>query len=255
MLKTAVTLVCSVIVLTAAVDPSAAQIPDEFTNLEVLPKDIGKREMVRIMRAFSGAIGVRCVHCHVGEDPQDLATFDFASDDKEPKLVAREMMKMTNEINTAFLPASGRDDLTRVTCKTCHRGVEIPEDLKDILLAAADKDGAEAAEQKYRQLREEYYGKGAYDFGAGTLSGAAEELATKQGDIEGAIRLARLNVEFHPDLPFAHLLLGQLLMQTGDEKAAIASVERSLELDPENQWAKRMLQQLRASEHMEGHDH
>ncbi len=40
-------------------DTAAAQIPDKFTNLKVLPKDISKGELVGIMRAFSGALGVR----------------------------------------------------------------------------------------------------------------------------------------------------------------------------------------------------
>ena len=52
-----------------------AQVPDEFTNLKVLPKDIGKRELISVMRAFSSALGVRCKHCHMG--PDNLQGMDF----------------------------------------------------------------------------------------------------------------------------------------------------------------------------------
>ena len=79
------------VILFVASTPVAAQIPDEFTNLKVLPKDISKREMVSIMRSFAGALGVRCKHCHVGEDPNSLEGYDFASDDPEPKRVARPL--------------------------------------------------------------------------------------------------------------------------------------------------------------------
>ena len=45
-----------------------AQIPDKFTNLKVLPKDIAKRDLVETMRSFSMALGVTCQHCHVEKD-------------------------------------------------------------------------------------------------------------------------------------------------------------------------------------------
>ena len=40
--------------------PVTAQVPDEFTNLKIFPKEIGKRELVSAMRQFAGALGVRC---------------------------------------------------------------------------------------------------------------------------------------------------------------------------------------------------
>src|SRR5258708_32455280 len=42
--------------------PAAAQFPDKFTNLKVLPKDISKHEMESTMRSFAFALGVRCDH-------------------------------------------------------------------------------------------------------------------------------------------------------------------------------------------------
>ena len=41
------------------------------------------------MRNFASGLGVRCDHCHVGGNPDTLEGFDFASDAKEAKQVAR----------------------------------------------------------------------------------------------------------------------------------------------------------------------
>ena len=96
-------------------------------NLKVLPKDMPRPEVVRIMRAFTQALGVRCEHCHVGEG--NLSNFDFASDAKPTKEVARKMLTMVMDINTKHLagvgepPAAGAN---KVTCYTCHRGTTKP---------------------------------------------------------------------------------------------------------------------------------
>jgi tetratricopeptide (TPR) repeat protein len=204
--------------------------------------------MMDVMRNFAGSLGTRCHHCHVGEPGAPLNTYDFASDDKEPKKVARAMMKMTHEINTNLLPTTERTDLTEVRCITCHRGLENPETLDRILLAEVKKDGVPAAVARYRELRTNYYGTGAYDFSPGTLNDVAETLAGDGQGVDGAIELVKLNLEFNADDPFTHLSLAQLYATKGDKAAAIASVQKCLELDPENHWAKQMLTKLNSSE-------
>ena len=103
-------------------------------NLQVLPKDMPRNQVTAIMRTFAMALGVRCEHCHApaaaaanpdtapagrggrgGGGPQ----LDYSLDDKETKKVAREMIKMVNDINGKYLPLTGRTftDLTRVTCE------------------------------------------------------------------------------------------------------------------------------------------
>lgn len=37
------------------------------------------------MRGFTRALGLRCSHCHVGEEGAPLATYDFAADEKPLK--------------------------------------------------------------------------------------------------------------------------------------------------------------------------
>src|SRR5262245_5656863 len=121
------------VLVTAA--PAAAQIPEKSTNLQVLPKDTPRAQLILVMRGFASALGVRCTHCHVGKDPDDLKSFDFASDEKEAKRIARAMMKMTDEVDTRLLPQIGRTPSVKVECMTCHHGLRKPEQLVDVLAA------------------------------------------------------------------------------------------------------------------------
>ena len=36
-------------------------------NLQVLPKDMPRQQVVQLMQGFTGALGVRCEYCHVDE--------------------------------------------------------------------------------------------------------------------------------------------------------------------------------------------
>jgi hypothetical protein len=75
------------------------------------------------MRNFTNALGVRCHTCHEGEEGTPLEKTDFASDKKRMKLVARQMMRMVEEINHRLDTIPERPDSTvQVTCRTCHRG-------------------------------------------------------------------------------------------------------------------------------------
>jgi cytochrome c len=109
--------------------------PAPPTNLQVLPKDIPLKQLIQTMRAFTQGLGVRCQHCHVykGSDPDDLTTFDFASDDKESKKTARAMIRMATAINTDYLKDIGEARPAgelKVTCYTCHRGETKPATIR-----------------------------------------------------------------------------------------------------------------------------
>jgi Photosynthetic reaction centre cytochrome C subunit len=101
--------------------------PAPMKNLQVLPKDTAQPQVVAMMRAFNTALGVNCDHCHVWVKPGD-ASNDMASDTKPTKAVAREMMRMTADVNTRFATAIKKpaNELTKVECATCHRGAAIP---------------------------------------------------------------------------------------------------------------------------------
>ena len=107
--------------------------PDVFANpknLQVLPKDIDSQTLRGMMVGAAQGLGVRCWACHVGEEGQDLSTFNFASDEKPMKAIAREMMRMTMQINEKHMPAvaklQGEAEAERVRCVTCHRGETKP---------------------------------------------------------------------------------------------------------------------------------
>lgn len=54
------------LLLLAIATAAFAQVPDQYTNLQVLPKNITCPELMKIMRGFSFSLGARCVACHAG---------------------------------------------------------------------------------------------------------------------------------------------------------------------------------------------
>ena len=107
-------------------------------NLQVLPKDISREQLLPIMKSFSQGLGVRCTHCHVGEEGKPLSTFDFASDAKKEKVTARKMLVMVHRINEQDF----KD--VKVTCFTCHRGSAHPLKTPPAETPAATPSGAPA---------------------------------------------------------------------------------------------------------------
>lgn len=216
------------------------QIPETFTNLQVLPKDIDRRILIETMRSFSFALGVRCEHCHLGGPMLDQV--DFASDEREAKGIARRMLRMVEAINREHIsPIRGGE--TTVQCFTCHRGVARPVTIESIMETVLDADGAEAAIARYRELRNDHYGRGSYDFGDIPLNRLGESLlgAGKAGE---AISILELNAEFHADSAWVHQLLGEAYLASGDREKARASFEKSLTIAPENSAAKKRLEEL-----------
>ena len=74
----AVATAIAALALPAPVSSLAAQAPEKFENLQVLPKDIARDSLLQIMRGFAFALGVRCEHCHVQHEGQQ-PPFKFAA--------------------------------------------------------------------------------------------------------------------------------------------------------------------------------
>jgi len=238
--------VALILLMSLSASPVAAQgIPDEFTNLKVFPKDIGQQDLVNAMRSFATGLGVRCEYCHVGEPGQPLSTFDFASDDKETKLKAREMLHMVKAINSDHLTklVSRSKPLIEVSCATCHHGQSKPRTLVDVLLEAYSQGGVDAAASKYAELREQYYGSWTFDFGEFQLVQVGQRLGAA-GHYTDGIRLLTMNFEHFPESSSTHFAIGEIQLAMADTSAAIASYKKSLELSPGNRGARRRLADL-----------
>ena len=99
----------------------------EFKNLKVLPPNITHDELIATMRTIARSLGTRCDHCHVQTATTPKEIFDFPSDAKKEKNVARTMLVMTRQINTEYISKINEHSQAAVTCGTCHRGKTVPE--------------------------------------------------------------------------------------------------------------------------------
>ena len=219
--------------------------PEEFTNLQILPEDIEPRQLTNMMRGFATGLGVRCEHCHVGEPGQPLSSFDFASDDREAKIKAREMMRMVRAVNSEYLTQLGErsEPPIEVQCATCHHGQSRPQTLQRVLLEAHEKDGLDAVRDKYGELRKIYYGTWTFDFTESQLVGVAQQIAVREKS-DDAIAILQLNVEYFPQSGTTHYAIGEQYLIRGDTTAAVSSYRTSLELQPDNRAARRRLSEL-----------
>lgn len=100
-------------------DPSIPLATEVNKNVQVLT-DLNALEFARLMQAISTWVAPEqgCEYCH--------NVNNLASDEKYTKLVARQMLRMTRDINTNW--KSHVVD-TGVTCWTCHRGQNIPSNV------------------------------------------------------------------------------------------------------------------------------
>lgn len=87
-----------------------------FRNIKTLKETTAGR-LLRIMNfGYSRSLGVTCNHCHLPGE--------WASDDKPPKQVARDMAAMMDRINSDLLADINhlRTKNPTINCTTCHRG-------------------------------------------------------------------------------------------------------------------------------------
>jgi hypothetical protein len=92
-----------------------ARASEVFENV----KDLGEMPAGRLLKVmeigYARSLGVACTHCHVAGQ--------WASDEKKPKLAAREMRVLMRRVNDelARIPNLQSAKPT-VNCTTCHRG-------------------------------------------------------------------------------------------------------------------------------------
>ena len=119
---------------------AAANLPpgrgaQQHKNMVFLPSDV---DTGMVMPAFRAAIGVECNFCHVSGDHLERGHANERDLDENPKkLIARSMIGMLEQINTALFPGEQidiafaassivPDGKHYVTCYMCHRGSRLP---------------------------------------------------------------------------------------------------------------------------------
>lgn len=220
--------------------------PDSLINTKVIPHNTPVMQVVGTMRNFAFALGVRCQFCHVGEEGMPLEQFDFAKDEKPTKLVARQMMRMVEEINRRLdtLPHhEHQGPSVQVTCATCHRGVSRPVPLEALIQDVAVASGADSAIRAYRSLRQRYYGRDAYDFSEPSLNIAAFRLG-RAAKFAEAFALLDLNEELFPGSSAMYVFRGNITLMRGDTTAAAAAFREAIRRDPANDEAKGRLRAI-----------
>src|SRR6266699_2808946 len=173
--------------------------PDSLINTKVFPHSTPVMQVVGQMRNITGALGVRCPFCHVGEEGMPLERFDFAKDEKHTKLVARQMMLMVQEINRRLdtLPEHGHmGPSLQVSCATCHRGVSRPVPLATLI---EQTDSAAGADSAIRANRFDY-----------------------------AFALLKLNEDLFPGSSGMYVFRGNIFLMKSDTAAAVAAFREAV---------------------------
>ena len=104
--------IVQVVLLAAAVSVNGAQ-----KNVKLLT-GLTDLQVQRVMNMMRGSLGVHCDFCHVVTEEKG---WDFANDAKPEKNRARDMIRMTTDINRGAFGGNAT-----VSCNTCHRGAIQP---------------------------------------------------------------------------------------------------------------------------------
>ena len=217
--------------------------PDSLINTKIIPKNTPPIQVVGTMRNFAIDLGVRCQFCHVGQEGQPLQQFDFASDDKRTKQVARQMLLMVQEINRRIDSLPGHTQGLTVTCRTCHRGVSKPIPLSQIIADAAIVSGADSALRAYAALKQRYAGGDSYDFREGSLNTAAFR-AGRANKVSDALAILDFNESLFPNSSGMSVFRGNILLMRGDTSAAERAFREAVRRDSTNAEARGRLRDI-----------
>jgi len=203
------------------------------------------------MQEIAQGLGVKCEYCHagMGRGAGPAATTAAAPDAKTAPSrieIGRGMIAMTRDINEKIAAATGKPatEVTRVTCITCHRGVAIPGQLSDIIAKTAIEKGPDDAVAQYRELRAQYYGRQSYDFGEETLLTSAQQVVRVRP--ASSIPLLRVNLKFYPKSVRSYQQIAFAYTRNLDDEAAITTLEKALEIEPDNGAIRGQLEQLKS---------
>jgi tetratricopeptide (TPR) repeat protein len=127
---------------------------------------------------------------------------------------------------------------------TCHHGLTTPRTLNAVLAEAMERQGIDRAVTLYNDLRKQYYGTDAYDFGETTLNQLTESLLAQHKNKEAAAIMELSFASNHPDTVWSHHMLAMAHQASGQVDKAIADYRAVLELHPDDTWAKQQIDAL-----------
>lgn len=244
MSPTLAVLVLCALPVTLAAQPAGRWPPDSLRNTQVIPRNTPVSQVIGMMRNFAFDLGVRCQFCHLGEEGMPLERFDFTSDEKRTKRVARQMMRMVEEINRRVdtLPERVAPAL-QVTCRTCHHGVSRPAPLSTLMVEITQAAGADSALRAYRALRDRYYGSDSYDFREATLNIAAFRLG-RANRVAEALVILDFNEQLFPNSSAMAVFRGNIQLMRADTTAAEAAFREAIRRDSTNAEARGRLRDI-----------
>lgn len=220
--------------------------PENPENLKVLGDTTSPETLSRTMRGFASSLGVRCNHCHVGEPGAPLSEYDFPSDDKRTKRVAREMLRMVRLINSDVIAEIEEPSGKQVTCFTCHRGQETPPPPLHTHLYEIDaKEGIQAAMARYDELHDAHYGTGVYDFGPRTFTKLADRLLEEE-KAEATVTALERGIEEYPDDYLIRFYASRAYLAIKDTTLGRIHLEKAVALNPRAGWLRGQLNALSA---------
>jgi TolA-binding protein len=118
--------------------------------------------------------------------------------------------------------------------------------ISGLLMKTIEAQDVAAAIKQYYDLKAE--DPEAYNFDESELCTLGYDLWKAQR-IKAAIEIFKLNVVAYPRSSDAYYCLGEAYMEGGDKENAIVSFSKSLELDPQNNYAAEMLKKLGKGPH------
>lgn len=114
--------------------------------------------------------------------------------------------------------------------------------LRDLLWDTIVQQGTDAAIRQYRELRRTQ--PNAHEFGEETLLDLGYDLIDAR-KLPEAVAILGLNLELFPQSAYSYDGLADVAIERGDEAQAIGYFEKSLSLDPDNDYASTRLGKLR----------
>jgi tetratricopeptide (TPR) repeat protein len=115
--------------------------------------------------------------------------------------------------------------------------------ISQTLSATIATSGIDAAAKQYHDLKAT--APATYNFDEGELNALGYQLI-RANKLKEAIRILQLNVEAYPQSSNVYDSLGEAYADEGNKPLAIANYQKSLQLNPKNSGAVKMLQKLSA---------